>query len=244
MLPSSQGRLHPPSSRIVGYGSAWLVHHDGNGKACGWEERDPQWRGFCSGGAKVLFRFGGPTADRLCVTGAAIDALSLAAIEGERLDTLYASIAGGWSPATELAVRDLAGRIEILVAATDRNSQGEAFADNLRRIAAAGRLERGSGRKPSPHFGHLTHAGPARWWRGHVQTNQKRALAIWSCDHPPVADTAATGIEAASREKKQPKLHRRVQEWAAQIRAQTGFDMGRPRFEVCGSSGKRSVFPR
>ncbi|MGR9202181.1 DUF3991 and toprim domain-containing protein [Rhizobium leguminosarum] len=118
------------------YGSAWLVHRDGDGRVCGWEERGHQWRGFSSGGAKVLFRFGSPTADRLCVAEAAIDALSLAAIEGERFDTLYVSTAGGWSPATELAVRELAGRIEVLVAATDRNSQGEAFADTLRCIAA------------------------------------------------------------------------------------------------------------
>lgn len=116
-------------------GSAWFGHHDGEGKICGWEERGRQWRGFSSGGTKVLFRFGSRTALRLCITEAAIDALSLAAIERERSDTLYASTAGGWSPATELAVRDLADRIEILVAATDHNSQGEAYADTLRRIA-------------------------------------------------------------------------------------------------------------
>lgn len=117
------------------YGSAWFGHHDTDGKICGWEERGRQWRGFSSSGTKVLFRFGSPAAFRLCITEAAIDALSLAAIEGERFDTLYASTAGGWSPATESAVRDLAGRIEILVAATDHNSQGEAYADTLRRIA-------------------------------------------------------------------------------------------------------------
>ncbi|WP_426127710.1 DUF3991 domain-containing protein [Pararhizobium sp. PWRC1-1] len=115
------------------HGSAWFGHHDGDGKICGWEERGRQWRSFSSGGTKVLFRFGNPTAARLCVTEAAIDALNLAAVERERFDTLCASTAGGWSPATELAV--LAGRIEILVAATDHNSQGEAYADTLRRIA-------------------------------------------------------------------------------------------------------------
>ncbi|WP_426128297.1 DUF3991 domain-containing protein [Pararhizobium sp. PWRC1-1] len=110
--------------REVPHGSAWFGHHNGDGKICGWEERGSQWRGFSSGGTKVLFRFGSRTAVRLCITEAAIDALSLAAIERERFDTLYASTAGGWSPATELAVRNLAGRIEILVAASDRNSQG------------------------------------------------------------------------------------------------------------------------
>jgi hypothetical protein len=118
-------------------GSAWFAHHDSHGKICGWEERGPQWRGFSSGGTKVLFPFGNAAAIRLCITEAAIDALSLAAIERERFDTLYVSTAGGWSPATESAVRDLASHIEILVAATDHDSQGEVFADRLRRIAVA-----------------------------------------------------------------------------------------------------------
>jgi hypothetical protein len=117
------------------FGSAWFAHEDDGGRLSGWEERGPQWRGFSSGGTKVLFRFGDRSSQRLCVTEAAIDALSLAAIEGGRLDTLYASTAGGWAPATEEAVRQLAGRVGLLIAATDRNSQGEAYADMLRHIA-------------------------------------------------------------------------------------------------------------
>ena len=34
--------------------------------------------------------------------------MSLAAIEGQRPDTLYVSTGGGWSPATDEAIRDLA----------------------------------------------------------------------------------------------------------------------------------------
>jgi hypothetical protein len=117
------------------FGSAWFAHDDDCGRVCGWEERGPEWRGFSSGGTKVLFRFGGRSSARLCVTEAAIDALSLAAIEHARVDTLYASTAGGWSPATEEAVKLLAGRVDLLVAATDRNNQGEAYADMLRWIA-------------------------------------------------------------------------------------------------------------
>lgn len=60
------------------YGSMWAAHRDGGGLVTGWEERGPQWRGFATGGAKVLFRFGAIDARRLCVTEAAIDAMSLA----------------------------------------------------------------------------------------------------------------------------------------------------------------------
>lgn len=114
----------------------WAAHTDTAGIVTGWEERGADWRGFATGGTKVLFRFGSTPARRLCVTEAAIDAMSLAALEGTREGTLYLSTGGGWSPATEVALRDLAllpaGQI---VAATDANPQGEAYADRLRSLA-------------------------------------------------------------------------------------------------------------
>lgn len=56
----------------------------------------------------------------------------LAAFEGMREGSLYLSTGGGWSPATEAAVRVLAARPGAqLVAATDANAQGEAFAVRL-----------------------------------------------------------------------------------------------------------------
>ncbi|PZM16479.1 DUF3991 and TOPRIM domain-containing protein [Rhizobium tubonense] len=117
------------------FGSAWFAHQDSAGRICGWEERGPQWRGFSSGGAKTLFRFGNPAGGRLCITEAAIDALSLSALDGRRADTLYASTAGGWSRATESSVMLLAECLDLVVAATDRDGQGEAYADKLRGIA-------------------------------------------------------------------------------------------------------------
>ncbi|WP_457578160.1 DUF3991 and toprim domain-containing protein [Ensifer adhaerens] len=118
------------------HGSMWAAHVDGDGAVTGWEERGPDWRGFSTGGSKVLFRLGSPTALRLCVTEAAIDAMSLAVFEGSREGSLYLSTGGGWSPATEAAVRTLAARPGArLVAATDANSQGETFAGRLRDIA-------------------------------------------------------------------------------------------------------------
>jgi hypothetical protein len=118
------------------YGSMWAAHVNDDGAVTGWEERGPSWQGFSAGGSKVLFRLGSSDAMRLCVTEAAIDAMSLAAFEGLRECSLYLSTGGGWSPATEAAVRRLAARPgAVLVAATDANSQGETFAGRLRDIA-------------------------------------------------------------------------------------------------------------
>jgi hypothetical protein len=118
------------------YGSMWAAHLDEGGAVTGWEERGPDWRGFATGGAKVLFRLGRPDAVRLCVTEAAIDVMSLAALEGLRADTLYLSTGGGWSPATDAAIRALVARTDVqLVAATDNNKQGDIYADRLLAIA-------------------------------------------------------------------------------------------------------------
>lgn len=117
-------------------GSMWAAHSNDNGSVTGWEERGPQWRGFASGGAKVLFRLGQLDARRICVAEAAIDAMSLAEIEGRRDDSLYLSTGGGWAPATEAAIRALVERPDaLLVAATDNNQQGAAYARRLASIA-------------------------------------------------------------------------------------------------------------
>lgn len=118
------------------HASMWAAHTDPTGTVTGWEERGPDWRGFATGGAKLLFRFGRPDASRLCVTEAAIDAMSLAALEELRADTLYLSTGGGWSPATAEQIAVLAARPGVtLVAATDNNDQGETYASRLLAIA-------------------------------------------------------------------------------------------------------------
>jgi Protein of unknown function (DUF3991)/Toprim-like len=118
-------------------GSMWAAHSDSAGALTGWEERGPAWRGFATDGSKELFRFGSEDAERICITEAAIDAMSLAAIEVARFDTLYVSTGGGWSPATDDAIRGLAKRANAwLVAATDNNRQGDIYADRVRTIAA------------------------------------------------------------------------------------------------------------
>jgi len=117
-------------------GSMWAAHRDQAGVLTGWEARGPQYRGFASGGTKVLFRFGSENPLRLTVTEAAIDAMSLAAIEGLRQGTLYLSTGGGWSPTTEAALRALAAKPGVqLVAATDANPQGDMFSERLRTLA-------------------------------------------------------------------------------------------------------------
>jgi Protein of unknown function (DUF3991)/Toprim-like len=119
------------------HGSMWAAHRDSSGVVTGWEERGPDWRGFATGGAKVLFRLGPVGGPRLCVTEAAIDAMSLCALEDQRSDTLYLSTGGGWSPASSEALLDLAVRADdLLVAATDNNAQGETFAKRLEALAA------------------------------------------------------------------------------------------------------------
>ncbi len=119
------------------HGSVWAAHRADDCALLGWEERGPQWRGFATGGAKELFRLGPSAAARVCITEAAIDAMSLAAIEVLRPDTLYVSTGGGWSPASERAIRRLAERRDAcVVAATDNNRQGDVYADRIRAIAA------------------------------------------------------------------------------------------------------------
>ena len=118
-------------------GSIWAAHVAGAGQLIGWEERGPRWRGFSTGGAKELFRLGNEAALRFCVTEAAIDAMSLAALEGMRADTLYISTGGGWSPASDAAIKVIAARPGILMAAaTDNDRQGEIYAGRVQEIVS------------------------------------------------------------------------------------------------------------
>ena len=137
MLPADivQEAIDADALREGPRGSLWAAHVDLDGGLIGWEERGPAWRGFATGGAKGLFRIGPADAPRVCITEAAIDAMSLAAIEARRTATAYVSTGGGWSPTTQDMFRALGHRHAHLVAATDNNRQGEAYADRIRAIA-------------------------------------------------------------------------------------------------------------
>ena len=84
------------------YGSAWFAHRDHAGVLTGIDMRGPDWRGFSQQSDKSLFRLPGGTGRlaRLAVCEAPIDALSLAALEALRADTLYVATTGGMGPRT------------------------------------------------------------------------------------------------------------------------------------------------
>jgi hypothetical protein len=128
-------------------GSAWFAHRDNIGVLTGIEMRGSSYRNFSAGGCKVLFRLpGGPgSPPRVAVCEAAIDALSLAAIEGCRPDTLYAATAGGMGPATVAALQRLlpdlaADPAGILIAATDADIAGRRYAARLEDLAEEARV--------------------------------------------------------------------------------------------------------
>ena len=128
------------------HGSAWFAHRDHAGALTGIDMRGPDWRGFSKQSDKSLFRLPGGTGrlTRLTVCEAPIDALSLAALESLRADTLYLATTGGMGPLTlaclDALLRGLAGQPEaVLVAATDADPAGERHARRLaERAQAAG----------------------------------------------------------------------------------------------------------
>jgi Toprim-like len=90
--------------------------------------RGPTYKGSLTGGAKSLFRLPpkGPPLPRFVLAEAAIDALSVAAMESLRGDTLYAATGGGMGPGTIAALEALLADIAMFPGAGDR------FADRHR----------------------------------------------------------------------------------------------------------------
>ena len=129
------------------FGSAWFAHRDEAGLVTHVEIRGPDYRGSLRGGQKRLFRLAGDggesrTPIRLAVTEAPIDALSLAALEGLRSDTLYVATGGGMGPETVQAIERLLTRMAslpsaLLASATDANIAGERYAARHAELAAA-----------------------------------------------------------------------------------------------------------
>ena len=77
---------------------------------------------------------------RLVLAEAAIDALSVAAIENLREDTLYGATGGGMGPGTIAALEARLGRIAMLpgalfCSATDANGAGDRFAERHHALA-------------------------------------------------------------------------------------------------------------
>jgi hypothetical protein len=118
------------------HGTVWALHRSGGGMPCGWEMRGPQYKGFARGGEKALFWLGElAKARRVAVTESAIDAMSLAVVEGWPDGTSYVSTGGGFGPRTADAFRCLLPERGRLVAATDRGTGGELLAERLHELA-------------------------------------------------------------------------------------------------------------
>jgi Protein of unknown function (DUF3991)/Toprim-like len=119
-------------------GTVWALHRATAGEPCGWEMRGPRYKGFSRGGGKALFWLGElASARRVAVAESAIDALSLATLEGWPEDTAYASTGGGFGPRTAEVIRALVPLAACLVAATDQDRGGELLAGRLHEVARA-----------------------------------------------------------------------------------------------------------
>ena len=83
------------------YGSGWFAHR-ADGAVSHVEVRGPAYKGSLADGHKTLFLFGQPSEDvhRVAIAEGPIDALSLAALESNRRDTLYVATGGGMGPGT------------------------------------------------------------------------------------------------------------------------------------------------
>jgi hypothetical protein len=129
------------------YGNAWFAHHDDTGAVTHIEIRGPDYKGSITGGEKILFRLpgGAPPLRRLVLAEAPIDALSLAALEDIRPDTLYAATGGGMGPATIHAIEQILTKMAVLRRAedqeivlsigTDANPAGERYATRHEELA-------------------------------------------------------------------------------------------------------------
>lgn len=118
-------------------GTALFCHRAPGGEVTGWEMRGPEYKGYLRGGIKALFRVQGGAApsQRVAIAESAIDALSLATLEGWPASTNYCSTGGGFGPATAAALKAMAGKGARLVAATDNGIGGDLLADRLERLA-------------------------------------------------------------------------------------------------------------
>ena len=123
-------------------GSAWFAHFDNEGVVAHVDVRGPTYKGSLTGGSKSLFRLPpvASTRPRIVLAEAAIDTLSVAALEGLRDDSLYGATGGGMGPNTIAAVEALLAEMAalsgaLLCSATDANDAGDRYADRHRSAA-------------------------------------------------------------------------------------------------------------
>jgi len=123
-------------------GSAWFAHFSGAGSVAHVDIRGPSFKGSLAGGAKSLFRMPASVLirPRLVLAEAAIDALSVAAVESLRANTLYAASGGGMGPSTIAALEALLTAMATLpgalfCSAADANGAGDRFAERHKALA-------------------------------------------------------------------------------------------------------------
>src|SRR6202035_4912514 len=107
------------------------------------EVRGPDYKGSLAGGHKTLFQFGQASEDlrRVAIAEAPIDALTLAALEGSRRDTLYVATGGGMGPGTLGALQAMLARLAtipdtLIGSAADANVAGDRYAERHAELAA------------------------------------------------------------------------------------------------------------
>jgi hypothetical protein len=125
------------------YGSAWFAHGD-QGQVTHVEIRGPSFKGSLKGGHKTLFRLRPGVAEtkRLVIAEAPIDALSVAAIEQLRTDSLYVATGGGMGPGTLTALQAICSQLaarpgSVAESAADANRPGDRYAERHAEIARA-----------------------------------------------------------------------------------------------------------
>lgn len=125
------------------YGSAWFAHR-GRRQVSHVEIRGPSFKGSLKGGHKTLFRFrpGVTETRRLVIAEAPIDALSIAAIEQLRTDSLYVATGGGMGPGTLAALQAMCAELavrpdSVVESAADANRAGDRYAERHAEIAQA-----------------------------------------------------------------------------------------------------------
>ncbi len=125
------------------HGSAWFAHRNPAGLVIHVDVRGPTYRGSLTGGRKALFVFDVGThapRNRLVLAEAPIDALSRAAIERLREDTIYAATGGGMGPSTIAALEARLTALKTspgarLESAADANLAGDRYAERHKDIA-------------------------------------------------------------------------------------------------------------
>jgi hypothetical protein len=122
-------------------GSAWFGHFNSADSVTHVDIRGPTYKGSLTGGAKSLFCLPpsrlAQALPRLVLAEAAIDTLSVAALEDLPSDTIYAATGGGMGPGTIAELEALLAQMAMLpgavfCSATDANGPGDRFAERHR----------------------------------------------------------------------------------------------------------------